>query len=510
MICCIRSLLFGLLSAIGSTLSLPLRSDSLLFEFGGEAAPVPSFTFATEGGIPYSSVSGEEASIGLSTWPEEVNEFALWLPYFDIVNRGGFRFYLPEVDWSGFDAIGFWLYGQNSGASYRFVLHSTRSAPSLDTSELYEAFFTDNALGWRYVVLRLEDFTRSPFQSPGASDAGFDLTRIYGWEIIVQGTGNLVLNNLSLLLDEGHDFEEELPDGLDSNGILLGYEVISSEQASASVSRTPLTQSAWVPGSDGENEVLRLSVGINSGFAGVLNRFPNTAGNTWVTQDWWNIEGRMEKYQGVGFWFYGRNTGATVFFDILDNRNPDSQVDDAERFTVSFADDFTGWQYQQFSYFDFVRKDIGNGDPDDGFNLNRVHGWAIGLEAEGISEIYYVDDVHLYPRPEYTHVDRWFLPGGNSMSDWLGGLNDFGGPLVYSWEHGWLYGLKAELGVFLYADDLGWSWTSDSVYPFFYQFGSEDWLYYLTGTGLEGTRWFYRFDSDSPSSSDFFFLPRFE
>src|SRR5690606_9886374 len=78
--------------------------------------------------------------------------------------------------------------------------------------------------------------------------------------------------------------------------------------------------------------------------------------------------------------------------------------DDAERYTVTFTDDFSGWRELQFPFDSFTRKEIGNGAPADGFTLSEVHGWAFGaLNTNGQAITWYIDDVPVYgvapPRP---------------------------------------------------------------------------------------------------------------
>ena len=90
-------------------------------------------------------------------------------------------------------------------------------------------------------------------------------------------------------------------------------------------------------------------------------------------------------------------TGTTMFIDILDNRNPGSTTDDAERWTVGFIDDFTGWQLLEFPFASFTRKEIGNGAPNDGLGLFEMHGYAIGTLSTGGPQTYYFDEVeHLW------------------------------------------------------------------------------------------------------------------
>ena len=182
------------------------------------------------------------------------------------------------------------------------------------------------------------------------------------------------------------DFEDGLPSGTDGDGIPIGFFTFSDgSPISIAITDTP---PAPLPGSSNGNNVLAMTGDVAS-FAGFIHGFENGAIDTWVTQDWSGSE-------GLRMWVHGLNTGTTVFVDVIDNRNPGSTSDDAERFTVSFTDDFSGWQPFEFPFSSFARKEIGNGAPNDGFTLTQVHGWALGTLNTPGEVTYYVDDVELY------------------------------------------------------------------------------------------------------------------
>ena len=124
-------------------------------------------------------------------------------------------------------------------------------------------------------------------------------------------------------------------------------------------------------------------------YAGFTHSFENAAVNAWVSQDW-------SAYEGISFWLYGNNSGTTLFVDVLDNRNPGSTKDDAERWSISFPDNFSGWKQIKIPFASMSRKEIGNGAPNDGFGLTEVHGWALGSITTPAPQTYYVDDALLY------------------------------------------------------------------------------------------------------------------
>ncbi len=182
------------------------------------------------------------------------------------------------------------------------------------------------------------------------------------------------------------DFETPLVNGVDNNGVPLGF-ITFSDGSPIAISRTNVPPSP-VPGEVADNNVLAMTTNVGS-FAGVLHLFENASVDALAPQDW-------SSYTGFRLWVYGQNTGTELFLDILDNRNPGSTVDDAERFTVGFVDNFSGWQQLSFPFGAFVRKEIGNGAPADGFNLTEVNGWAFGSLTTPGELTFYLDNVEIY------------------------------------------------------------------------------------------------------------------
>lgn len=185
------------------------------------------------------------------------------------------------------------------------------------------------------------------------------------------------------------DFESGLPAGTDPNGIAVGFNTFQDPNAGTSVAiATTDAPPAPVPGAGSPNNVLKMDVTVVS-YAGFTHSFENADVNAWVSQDW-------SAYEGISFWLYGNNSGTTLFVDVLDNRNPGSITDDAERWSINLTDNFSGWQQIQIPFADMRRKEIGNGAPNDGFGLTEVHGWALGSITTASPQTYYVDNVMLY------------------------------------------------------------------------------------------------------------------
>ena len=130
-----------------------------------------------------------------------------------------------------------------------------------------------------------------------------------------------------------------LPAGVDANGNLIGFNTFQDPNSFVSISTTEAPP-APVPGAVGPNNVLQMDLTVVS-YAGFTHSFENPAFDQWVSRDW-------SAYEGISFWFYGNNSGTTLFVDVLDNRNPGSTRDDAERWSIDFQDNFSGWQESKF------------------------------------------------------------------------------------------------------------------------------------------------------------------
>ena len=205
------------------------------------------------------------------------------------------------------------------------------------------------------------------------------------------------------------DFEAGLPTGTDANGVGIGFITFKDPNSSVTISTTDAPPSP-VPGAADPNHVLKMDLNVVS-FAGFVHNFENASIDTWVPQDW-------SAYEGISFWLYGNNSGTTMFVDVLDNRNPGSTRDDAERWSFDIQDDFSGWQEIKIPFASMHRKEIGNGAPNDDFGLTEVHGWALGTITTPAPQTYYVDNATVYGvapiRPltvSFTSIDYKFTEG---------------------------------------------------------------------------------------------------
>ncbi|MEM7537794.1 MAG: carbohydrate binding domain-containing protein [Chloroflexota bacterium] len=322
----------------------------------------------------------------------------------DIASWGGFSHafsneetnaWIPQ-DWSGYAAFSFWLHGNNTGNLLFIDIQDNRNpGATTDDAERWTYEFRDDVAGWRYVEIPFSAFNRKEIGNGAPSDdfARFDT---HAWAFGMLNSGgpqtyyldNVGVIQRTMLID---DFEiEELASGKDANDLDVGF-ITWSDGSPVAISLMPTGMddaAPPLPGIDGDNQVLAFESEISQ-WGGFTHVFANDELDTWETQDW-------RTYEGISFWIHGGNTGSLLFMDILDNRNPGSTSDDAERWFVEWTDDFEGWRYVQFPFSNFNRKDIGNGAPDDGFGRTEIHGWALGSTTSDGPQTHFIDQVMIY------------------------------------------------------------------------------------------------------------------
>jgi beta-glucanase (GH16 family) len=304
------------------------------------------------------------------------------------------------IDTTGTDHFNFWI-NPNAGQSYTLELNLQESG--LDPDEFqFNCVVSDTGpcatagAGWQLVSIPLADFVDDNSfitTGDGVLDPGIAtvVVAVIGSGTDVNFRTDYWAFSAAPLVPRTvvDDFENGLPSGADADGAPLGFYTFQGAGSSVAISTQATPSPApTLPAVGDPNNVMTMDVNVTS-FAGYIHAFENDAVDTWVTQDW-------SRAEGISFWMYGQGSGTQLFIDILDNRNPGSTEDDAERFTAAFVDDFSGWQLLEFPFASFVRKEIGNGAPNDGLGLVAMHGYALGtLNTDG-PRTYYVDEVSVY------------------------------------------------------------------------------------------------------------------
>ena len=90
-------------------------------------------------------------------------------------------------------------------------------------------------------------------------------------------------------------------------------------------------------------------------------------------------------------------------------------------------------------------------------------------------------------------VELWHdatdLGGGWKWLSWFGYFNDTGTGWIYHNEHTWMLAVgTATSSIWLWTPDMGWLWSSHTMYPYLYRDSDGAWLWYLLGSS--GPRWF--------------------
>lgn len=84
-------------------------------------------------------------------------------------------------DWSAYNALRFWMYGQATGTELFVDIIDNRNAGStVEDAERFVTTLFDDFSGWREVTLDFSSFTRKDIGN-GAPDDGLGLTEVHGW-----------------------------------------------------------------------------------------------------------------------------------------------------------------------------------------------------------------------------------------------------------------------------------------------------------------------------------------
>lgn len=164
-----------------------------------------------ESGIPASAAEGG-AGIGFVPWGDAFENVtlaarqivvgsSLALPiaadtpntvlaiHYEIGSWGGFTHAFTDgrewtsMDWTAYNALSFWLYGNNTGGQIQIDLFDNRrrNVPG-DTAERFFYRISDDYAGWRQFTIPFSLFQRrTDWQPNGAPDDGLGLNRVSGY-----------------------------------------------------------------------------------------------------------------------------------------------------------------------------------------------------------------------------------------------------------------------------------------------------------------------------------------
>ena len=108
---------------------------------------------------------------------------------YDINSWGGFTHAFTDgtnwisEDWTAYDGISFWLYGNNTGGVVQLDLFDNRNTTQPgDTAERWYYRLTDDYTGWQQFTIPFDQFQRrTDFQPSGAPDDGLGLNEVSGY-----------------------------------------------------------------------------------------------------------------------------------------------------------------------------------------------------------------------------------------------------------------------------------------------------------------------------------------
>ena len=91
--------------------------------------------------------------------------------------------WVPQ-DWSAYEGLSFWLYGNNSGTTlFVDVLDNRNSPPATnDDAVRWSIDLPDNVSGWHLVQIPFASMHRKEIGN-GAPNDGFGLTEVHGWAL---------------------------------------------------------------------------------------------------------------------------------------------------------------------------------------------------------------------------------------------------------------------------------------------------------------------------------------
>jgi beta-glucanase (GH16 family) len=355
-----------------------------------EDGPPPGF-FVFQGASTVTTTPTTVADADADARPGQTGDNGVLEVTYDVADFGGVgqAFEGDPQDWRATEAFRLWFKGSGSGATYTVELNGARSNPATDTSTRYNTTFVDDTADWTLIELPWEGFALSTGFQPGGAplDPELTLDEIWAWAIVLpQGQDSFLVDDVGYQPIRADDLEDDqLPAGSDGSAA-IGFSTFQDAGSTVSIGLASAPDAPVLPHLGPDNQMLRMDLDVNA-FAGFAHAF--TDGTSWVTQDW-------STSSSFGFWFHGNGDGTTIFVDVLGARNPGSTRDDAQRWTVEFADDLAGWSFRSWPFEALRFKPIGNGAPGgvgDTFEPSVVHGWAVGALDTGGPVTYHVDEL---------------------------------------------------------------------------------------------------------------------
>ncbi len=120
-------------------------------------------------------------------------------------------------DWSAYEGISFWLYGNNTGSIlFLDILDNRAPGTTGDTAERHSIDILDNFSGWKLFEIPFESLRRKEVGN-GAPNDGLNLTQVHGWAFGVFDSGVPFQNYLDDVSVYGEADVPELAVGFSAN-----------------------------------------------------------------------------------------------------------------------------------------------------------------------------------------------------------------------------------------------------------------------------------------------------
>ncbi len=148
----------------------------------------------------------------------------------------------PAQDWSNYDAVSFWFYGENSGTTHEFEI---QTVPGDDR----RATFVDDFVGWRHIVLPFTTFGTTPY----------DVSQVDNWVFVLDGTiGSFKMDNVGVYGDAGNiTLKTQFASG--SYNVIEGESVTLTVSLNVTSSNSIMVDYATVPGTADSSQYVPVS-----------------------------------------------------------------------------------------------------------------------------------------------------------------------------------------------------------------------------------------------------------
>lgn len=149
------------------------------YAFAGSGTAVIATTAAPPAPVPGAALGNQVLQLDV-----DAADFAGFVHVFE----GPTGNTLAPRDWSGYGALTFWLYGQNTGNTLYIDVLDNRGSTGTYPFELWTTDFADDFSGWQQLSFAFADLERKEIGN-GAPDDGLGLTEVHGWALGALATG---------------------------------------------------------------------------------------------------------------------------------------------------------------------------------------------------------------------------------------------------------------------------------------------------------------------------------